>query len=228
MRKPRVILFDDWAEKKSSLKQFFDARGYEMIVVTQSELCPFYGKKAASAATCGRLCCDIAVVVEKGPRMDAIQLLTSPFHHGCALKPRHQAIISGTITDDQRMIVEAIGAAVFRNPLDLAEFEAWVKSFRDGMDLSVPLAVMRKAQRRACTPGTEVHYRVLQGGEVRRARALNLSSCGICIRTPQDLKLRQVIHLWSEEPLLSEDAEVRWIRQAGDGTLLAGLTFCVV
>jgi hypothetical protein len=43
MRKPRVILFDDWAEKKSSLKQFFDARGYEMIVVTQSELCPFYG-----------------------------------------------------------------------------------------------------------------------------------------------------------------------------------------
>ena len=96
------------------------------------------------------------------------------------------------------------------------------------MDLTVPLAVMRKALRRTCAPEAEVHYRVLQEGAVGQARALNLSSCGICIRTPQELKLQQIIHLWSEEPLLSEDAEVRWIHPVGDGTLLAGLTFCVV
>jgi len=228
MRKPRVILFDDKAGNIRSLKQFFAAKGYETTVVTHGGLCPFFAKKGASAETCGRLCCDIAVVVEQGPPRDANDVLTSLFHHDCALKPHHTAIISEMITDEQRKSVEAIGAAVFRTPLDLDEFDAWVRSCREGMDLTVPRAVMRKTPRRTFSPAAEVHYRALQGGTEGQAHALNLSTCGICIRTPQELKLRQVIHLWSEEPFLSEDAEVRWIQPAGDGTLLAGLTFCVV
>lgn len=228
MRKPRVILFDDKTGEISSLKQFFAARGFETTVVTQGGLCPFFGNKGASAETCGRLCCDIAVVREKGPPRDTTDVLTSQIHRDCALKPRHTAIISEMITDEQRKSVEAAGAAVFRNPLDLDAFDAWVKSCREGMDLTVPLPVKRKAPRRTCDPAAEVHYRVLPGGTAGRASALNLSTCGICIRATQELKPRQVIHLWSEEPLLSEDAEVRWIQPAGDGTLLAGLTFCVV
>ena len=228
MRKPRVILFNDEEEKKSSLRQFFAARGYETTVVTQRELCPFFGKKGASAGTCGRLCCDIAVIAEKGPPRDANDVLASLLHHDCALKPRHTAIISEMITDEQRKSIEATGAAVFRNPLNLDEFEVWVRSCQEGMDFTVPRAVMRDAPRQICSPAAKVHYRVLPGGTEGQARGLNLSSCGICIRAPQELKPRQVIHLWSEEPLLSEDAEVRWIQPGRDGTLLAGLTFCVV
>jgi hypothetical protein len=54
-----------------------------------------------------------------------------------------------------------------------------------------------------------------------------VSTCGICIKTTDCLKLRQVLHLWSEEPRISEDAEVRWIQKAEDRTYLVGLTFCV-
>jgi hypothetical protein len=227
MRKPRVIIFDDGAETKKTLKRFFDARGYERMVVAQSESCPFYGKEAASPGTGGRICCDIVVVVEKGPSMNADQILISQSHHDCRLKPRNTAIISEVSGDGQRDVVKAMGAAVFRNPLDMGEFEEWVKSCRTLMDLSIPLAIRRKALRRTCPADMNIHYRVLKRGEVLQARALNVSSCGICIKTQHTLKPREVIHLWSEEPPLSEDAEVRWIQKVEDGTHLIGLTFCV-
>jgi hypothetical protein len=120
-----------------------------------------------------------------------------------------------------------MGAKVFRDPLDIGEFEAWVKSRRTLMDLSLPLAIRRKALRRTCPADMKIRYRVLKRDAAFQARALNESTCGICIKTRHVLKLRQVIHLWSEESPLSEDAEVRWIQKDGDGTHLIGLTFCV-
>lgn len=227
MRKPRVIIFYDGAETKKALKRFFDARGYERMVVAQSELCPFYRNGAASPGTGGRVCCDIVVVVEKGQRMNADEILISQSPHDCRQKPCNRAIISDVPGEGQGDVVKAMGAKVFRNPLDIGEFEAWVKSCRTLMDLSLPLAIRRKALRRTCPADRKIHYRVLKRDEVLQARALNESSCGICIKTQHTLKPRQVIHLWSEEPPLSEDAEVRWIQKVEDGTHLIGLTFCV-
>ncbi len=223
MRKPRVIIFYDGAETKKALKRFFDARGYERTVVAQSEFCPFY----ASPGTGGRVCCDIVVVVEKGQRKNADEILISQTYHDCRLKPSNRAIISDVPGAGQRDVVKAMGAVVFRNPLDIGEFEAWVQSCRTLMDLSIPLVIRRKVLRRTCPADMKIHYRVLKRGEVLQARALNESSCGICIKTRHTLKPRQVIHLWSEEPPLSEDAEVRWIQKVEDGTHLIGLTFCV-
>jgi hypothetical protein len=122
-------------------------------------------------------------------------------------------------------IVQAMGAKVFH--LNSDEFEVWVESCRPMMDLSLPLAIKRKAVRRACPADMKIHYRILKTSEVLQARALNESTCGICIKTQRALEPSQVIHLWSEEPSLSEDAEVRWIQKVEDGTHLIGLTFCV-
>jgi hypothetical protein len=223
MRKPRVIIFSDEVETKKALKRFFDARGYECSVVAQSECCPFY----ASPDPGSRVCSDIVVVVEKGQRRTADDILISQSYCGCRLKPSKIAIISDVPGAGRRDVVEATGAVVFRSPLDIGEFEAWVESCRTQMDLSLPLAIRRKVPRRACPVDMKIHYRVLARGEVFQAHALNEGSCGICIKTRHTLKPRQVIHLWSEEPPLSEDAEVRWMKKAEDGTHLIGLTFCV-
>jgi len=222
MRKPRVIIFYDGSETKKTLKRFFDARGYERMVVAQSEFCPFY----ASPDPGGRVCCDIVVVVEKGQRKNG-EILISHSHHDCRLKPSNIAIISDVPGEDREDVVKTTGAKVFRNPLDIGEFEAWVKSCRTLMDLSLPLAVRRKALRRTCPADMEIRYRSLKKDEIRHARALNLSSCGICIKTEHTLRLRQVVHLWADEPPLSEVAEVRWTQKDADGTHLIGLTFCV-
>jgi hypothetical protein len=223
MRKPRVIIFSDGAETKKALKRFFDARGYERTVVEHSEFCPYY----ASPDTGGRVCCDIVIIVEKGQRKNAGEILISQSYHDCRLKPSNVAIISDVPGEGRRDFVKTTGAEVFRNPLDIGEFEAWVKSCRTQMDLSMPLAIGRKAPRRACPADMKIHYRVLKKGAVFEALALNESTCGICIKTRHTLKPRQVIQLWSEEPPRSEVAEVRWIRKAEDGTHLIGLTFCV-
>jgi hypothetical protein len=137
------------------------------------------------------------------------------------------AIISDVPGEGRKDLIKATGAKVFRNPLDSGEFEAWVKSCRTLMDLSMPLAIRRKALRRTCSAEMEVRYRALKKGEIHKARALNVSSCGICIKTQHTLQPRQVVHLWADEPPLSEVAEVRWTQKAEDGTHLIGLTFCV-
>jgi PilZ domain len=223
MRRPRVIIFDDGSETKKALTRFFAAGGYEMMVVPRSEFCPFY----ASPGTSGRVCCDIAVVVEKRQNKNADKILLSHCHHNCRLKPSNRAIISGVPAAGQGDVVKAMGAKVFRDPLDTGEFEAWVKRRRTLMDLSLPLAIRRKAVRRTCPADMKIHCRVLKRDAAFQAHALNESTCGICIRTRHALKLRQVTHLWSDESPLSEDAEVRWIQMDGDGTHLIGLTFCI-
>jgi hypothetical protein len=228
MRKPRVIIFDGGTETRNALKRFFDARGYETVVVAQSEFCPFYGQEPASPGTRRRFCCDIAVVVEKGHCMNGTQPLTSQSHHCCTLTPHNKATIVEVPGGNERNVAAATGAAVFRHPLDLDGFDAWVQSCQQRMDLSIPLAIKRTAPRRTCSADMKVRFRVLKRGEVRQACALNLSSCGICIKTQHCLKLREMIHLRSEKPPLSEDAEVRWIRRVEDGTHIIGLTFCVV
>jgi hypothetical protein len=173
VRKPKVIIFDSGAEKESALKQFFDARSYETMVVMQPRFCPVYGKEGADPSTCYRLCSDIIVIVENGLPMYGAKLLAAQLHHGCGLTPRNKAIISGMLTNEERNGVKAMEAAVFRHPLDFDEFEAWLQGCRKRMDLSKPLAIKRRAPRLACSMSMEVRYRVLSAGEVGHARALN-------------------------------------------------------
>jgi hypothetical protein len=227
MRRPRVILFEEGAETKKALKQFFEARGYEAIVVAHFELCPLYRNVEASPGARMTSCCDLVVVGEKERHVSSARLLTSQTHHCSIPAPHHKAIITGASADDRGDAVKAGEATVFHYPLDLDEFAEWVRSCQERMDLTIPLLIMRKAQRLPCPADTKVLYRVMNRNEINQARALNLSSCGICIRTKHSLKLRQVIHLWSKAPLITEDAEVRWIQPAGDGSHLIGLTFCV-
>ncbi|HUJ17745.1 MAG TPA: PilZ domain-containing protein [Nitrospirota bacterium] len=227
MRRPRVILFEEGAETKKALKQFFEAGGYETIVVAQFDFCPFYRSVEASRGASITSCCDLVVIGNKGPHVSSARLLTSQTHHCSIPEPHHKAIITGASANDCVDAVKAGDVAVFHDPLDLDEFGKWVRSCQERMDLTIPLLIMRKAPRLPCSADTKVHYRVMNRNEINQARALNLSSCGICIRTRHSLKLRQVIHLWSKAPLITEDAEVRWIQPAGDGSLLIGLTFCV-
>ncbi len=206
------------------MKLFFDAKGYETMVVMEPLFCPVYDKDGNDPCPSSRFCCDI-LIVDDGPRMDGVRLLTAQFSHGCKLTSRNKAMISGMLTDDQRDAVKAMGMAIFCNPLDFRELESWVHDCQKRMDLTKPLAGKRTAPRQTCN--IEVRYRALNDDAGYHARALNISRCGICIKTPHRLKHRQVIHLWSAEPCISEDAEVRWMQKSGDGMYLAGLTFCV-
>jgi DNA-binding response OmpR family regulator len=227
MRRPRVILFEEGAETKKALKQFFEAAGYETIVVAHFELCPLYRSVEASRGASRASCCDLVVVGNKGRHLNSARLLTSQTHHCSIAAPHHKAIITETSATDRVDAVKAGEAAVFHYPLDLDEFGKWVRSCQERMDLTIPLLIMRKAPRLPCPADTKVLFRVMNRNEINQASALNLSSCGICIRTRHSLKLRQVIHLWSKVPVITEDAEVRWIQPAGDGSHLIGLTFCV-
>jgi hypothetical protein len=225
MRKRRAIIFNYSERDQKALKLFFDVKGYETNILRQPSVCPIYSLHEAETCSGPLVCCDIMVVVDDVTNRKGLDLLLAQLRCGCKLNPRNKAIISKMLTDDQRAAVKAMGTTVIYNPIDFGELEAWVQGCQKRMDLSQRLAVKRKAPRQACN--LKIRYRALNGDADGQACALNVSTCGICIKTTDCLKLRQVLHLWSEEPRISEDAEVRWIQKAEDRTYLVGLTFCV-
>lgn len=225
MRKRRAIIFDDGPRAQATWKPLFDARGYKTIIVRRPVTCPVYGKDGKSPCPGRRVCSDIIIIADNMPTMNGMKLLTAQSRNGCPLTPRNKAIISRVLPADQRVQLKAMGAAFFRKPLDLGELEAWVEGCETRMDLAHPLAVKRGAKRQDCC--MDIRYRSVADDTEGCATALNVSSCGICLKSLHRLKPKQVLHLWSQDPGFSEEALVRWVMKADDGTYLAGLTFCV-
>ena len=224
MRKRRVILFNDSGRISSAMKQLFDIRGYETIVISKPLHCPLYTKEGEGSCPQSRACSDL-IIVEEGTEMEGIKLLSAQSRHGCKLTAQNKAIIFAQLSAEQSDASKDLGVAVFRKPVDINKLETWVLECEQRMEAAEGLAGRRKKAREACA--LNVRFRDLHDSTDLRGKALNVSDCGICIRTAKPLQRRQVIQLWTEDRSLSEVAEVRWLETAGDGTCLAGLTFCV-
>ena len=224
MRKRRAILYNDSGRISSTLKLLFDTRGYEVIVISRPSLCPLYTGEGEGICPQSHACGDL-VIVEDGPRMKGIELLSIQSYNGCKLTPRNKAVIVTQLSSDQKEAVKDLGIAVFSKPVDAKKLEAWVVECEKRRESAETLAGRRSRARETCA--MDVWYRVPNDNADRSGKALNVSDCGICIRTAKPLQRKQVISLWAEDHSLSEVAEVRWQETSGDGTCLAGLTFCV-
>lgn len=223
MRKRRAILFNVDPASRNALKRFFDARDYETLVFREPMMCPVYEDAENCPGPYG--CGDIVLMSYSMPAMNGIDLLIAQQQRGCRLSPSNKAIIAGALPDDRLVTLAALGAALFRNPLDFGKLEKWVAECESRMDLGRPVAVRRREGRQPC--GRETMGVYFGEAEIGRAAVMNLSACGICFTTRQRLLPDQVITLRSPTLGIAEDALVRWIKTVEDGTFLVGLSFCI-
>jgi hypothetical protein len=225
MRKPRVVIFNSSGRVQHELSTFFHNNGYETIIVTESVTCPIYGNKENETCTAPVLCCDIMVAVQDIERRKSVDLFNRQFRMGCKLTSRNKTIITRSLVRDRLDHITARDITLFVNPLDFGVFAAWVKDCESRMDLTQRLAAMRRENRRASSK--HIQFR-LSGEDVNiDAHAVNVSSCGICLKISNPLKRGQVLHFVNQSRADSEAGIVQWAKELKDGWCFAGVTFCV-
>jgi hypothetical protein len=144
---------------------------------------------------------------------------------GCKLTPRNKTIITRSLVRDRLDHITARDMTLFVNPLDFGVFASWVKDCESRMDLTQRLAAMRRENRRASSK--HIQFR-LSGEDVNiDAHAVNVSSCGICLKISNPLKRGQVLHFVNQSRADSEAGIVQWAKELKDGWCFAGVTFCV-
>jgi len=225
VRKPRVVIFNNSGHIQRGLKTFFHNINYETYIETESVTCPMYGNKESKACPGPVLCCDMMVAVHDTEERRSVDLFNRQLRIGCKLISLNKSIITHTPIHDRVDQITAPGIDIFENPLDFGVFAAWVKDCESRMDLTQRLAVMRRAIRH--DSNKHVQFR-LPGGDVDfDAQAVNISSCGICLKTSHQLKRGQVLHFVSQRRTDAEEAIVQWAKKLEDGLYLVGVTYCV-
>jgi len=193
MRKPRVVIFNFTGRVQHELTTFFHDNGYDTFIVTESVTCPIYGKKKNKTCAGPVLCCDIMVAVQDIEQRKSVDLFNRQFQIGCKLTSRNKTILIPSLVHDRYNHLTVGGMTIFETPLDFGVFEAWVRDCESRIDLTQRLAVMRREKRHASSQ--RVQFR-LPGEDVDiDAEAVNLGSCGICLKISNPLKRGQVLHV---------------------------------
>ncbi len=225
MRKPRVVIFNYSEHSQHELTTFFHNNGYETFIVMESVTCPIYSKNENKTCANPVLCCDIMVAVQDVEQGKSVDLFNRQLRIGCKLTSRNKTIITRRLVRDTFDHVHAGEITIFGNPPDFSVFEAWVKDCESRMDLTQRLAVMRRANRDASSK--HVQFRLLGVDVDIDAQAVNVNSCGICLKTSNQLKRGQVLHFVDQSLADAEEGIVQWAKKLEDEWYLAGVTFYV-
>jgi hypothetical protein len=225
MRTPRAIIFNYSVHVQQELSMFFHNNGYDTFTATNSLTCPIYDKKDNKTCAGPLLCCDIMVAVQDIEQRKSFDLFNRQFQIGCKLIPRNKAIITHYPVHHRLNHITDQGITIFENPLDFGVFEAWVKDCESRIDLTQRLAVRRRAIRHDSSE--HVQFR-LPGEDVDfDAQAVNVSSCGICLKTSNSIKREQMLHFIGQRGADADEGIVQWAKKLEDGWYLAGVTFCL-
>jgi CheY-like chemotaxis protein len=220
MRKRRAILYDDDLIVLNVLKMFFELRDYEVIACREPVRCPVYddGHQCANA----RPCADIILADYKMPKMTGIELLQVQAEMGCKVAARNKAIISGYFDSGSLETIRRMGCTAFEKPVTFEELEAWLEEREQGMDLSRPLGLKRKEERKECCD--DVSYQLEREDEMLPAVLVNKSDSGFCISVRRPPEVKQVVNLVSGKFDPSRRLLVRWTKPSGEGAYLVGMS----
>lgn len=225
MRKPRVFIFNYSECVQHDLITFFRIHGYETFDLTESVVCPISGEQKNKTCPCPVPCSDMMVVVEEAEQMKGVDLFVRQFQLDCKLTHGNKAIITSSLVRDKLDDITVRGTTIFENPLDFSAFETWVRDCESRMDLSQRLAVMRREIRHAYSKN--VHFRFQREDTDVNAQAVNVSNCGICLKTSKPIKRGQKLQFTIKKRASAEDGIVQWVKKLENGWYLAGVTFCV-
>lgn len=219
MRKRRAIIYDDEPVVLFVLKDFFEGRGYDVLACREPVVCPIYGDGAECASR--HACGDIMVTDYKMPRMNGIELLQAQARKGCKVMPGNKALLSGYLDDDKIASIQDLGSAFFEKPVEFEELGRWVDACEQRMDLSLPLGILRKEERRGCSQA--ISYQLSSSDGRLKGIVVNMSTSGLCLQVSAPLARDQRVTIETSLPIASPVASVRWFREIGDGAYLAGL-----
>ncbi len=222
MRKLRMIVLDDDEKILQLFRDYFAGMDYEIITSTKPLVCPI---RDVCKDICpeDHTCADVFITDYKMPGLDGIQILREQMRMGCAVDPRNKAVMSGM--DDEQLKLEAgeLGCALFEKPFMFSDMKAWIDERAREIDLSRPLAILRREER---TPAGREPARVARDTNTwLDAFVLNFSTSGLCLEMHSPLEKEGRVHVLRSAATSPRLATVRWARESGNGLFAAGLRY---
>ncbi|ABA88590.1 response regulator [Syntrophotalea carbinolica DSM 2380] len=123
--KVRAIVFDDDDMCRTLIANFLQQRGYEVVCLPDPMAFPLY---QSPKCTCSQdeVCCDFLLTDNRMPKMTGLELIDRQASGGCKKYVGNKAVLSGSLTEDERQKARRLGCKVFHKPYKLEEIAAWL------------------------------------------------------------------------------------------------------
>jgi DNA-binding response OmpR family regulator len=221
-RKRRAVVIDEEELIVDLFRDFFSARGYEVLSYTSPVVCPLRDEQGNLCNT-DRPCADVIIVDFDLPGMNGLELLEEQSRHGCKLTRENKAVMSAGLDGESYRKIRQRGYAFFQKPIDYSELSAWLEEREERMDLSRPLGSRRKEARHETRHA--VRCLVDRTGKAVDALTVNMSDSGLCLKLAVPLATSQTIQISTAQAVMAcRTASVRWVSRNPDGSYLAGLS----
>lgn len=222
MRKLRIIILDDDDVILQLFQDYFSGENYEVVASNKPAVCPVYdaGRDACPGT---RACADIFVTDYKMPGMDGLQLIREQLRRGCSLDARNRALITGMYDDKLKRESERLRCALFEKPFLFSDLKAWVEECAKRVDLSRPLAMLRREPRLATA--SAIAHVTKNTGILLEAAVVNRSSSGLCLELRSPLAQEELVRIHHGPRDEPRSATVRWVKQREDGSYRAGMNY---
>ncbi len=128
---PKILIYEDNDILRSTLKNIFSERGYEVFAFSSPEMCQAFD---SVDLTCPAdfACADVIISDVNMPTKSGLDLIKERQQKGCKLK--YRALMSADWTDSDLKSAHALGCYIFHKPFDLKEMLKWLDDCRDELN----------------------------------------------------------------------------------------------
>jgi CheY-like chemotaxis protein len=221
MRNRRAIVYDDEKTIRMVLRMFFEERGYEVITSHEPNVCPAHDERFPCSGH--RACADIIISDFRMPGLTGAQRFQLQSERRCPIPFANKAIMSGDILDRRLADLRRSGMFMIEKPIIFDTLAAWLSDREPCMDLSSPLAAVRRETRSGNS--ANMTYVISTGNEDFHGVAINTSTCGLCMQTTAPLTENSLVKVRPLVEPSTKPAQVRWVRDSEAGSYMAGLRF---
>jgi CheY-like chemotaxis protein len=122
--KLRALIFDDEALLRHLLRTVLEQRGYEVFAYPEPGVCPLNGLGGCPCPP-DTICADVIISDVRMPGTNGLDFIRQLMENKC--RRPHFAVMSGDWTDVEMERAARLGCKVFKKPIRLAEFIAWLQ-----------------------------------------------------------------------------------------------------
>jgi len=219
MRKLRVNIFDDDVHNLKMLKFIMSQRDYEILTFDRPVVCPIYSGKSEKCNTV-KPCADVIITDYQMPEMTGLEMLLHQAKSGCKVDIRNKIVMSADLDNKGQKMLEGLSCTFFSKPFKLKELLACLDDCETRIDLSKPLGIKRKEDRKPAN--IDIIYAYNSGGNIYKAAVINYSNSGLCLKVDTPLAERQSIVIKTELPVNCNNASILWVKEMGPAFYMAG------
>jgi len=124
MPRKRVLVFEDNAIVRSTLKQVLDQLGFDVLAFPEPGFCPLYDLEKCMCPP-EHACSDIIISDIDMPGVSGIEFVADQIRKGCKVK--HIALMSGGWSVGYLRQANSLGCKTFSKPFNLEDLKKWLE-----------------------------------------------------------------------------------------------------